>query len=281
MKPGIYEISREEYEAIEAINYSTLKHFNKSAAHVREEMLHPIVPTPAMELGNTIHIAVLEPEKFNDEYVVAPKIDRRTKKGKAEWMVFEAENEGKTLLSKDDWQMCQDIIKKIKDNETFRSLIYSQGKNELSFVWEDKHTGLLCKGRLDRITRFHGWTTIVDVKTTVSAQVGAFINQSARMNYHMQSAFYLDGLQTIQPLERSRAYFIYAIEKTRPYGMRIFELEDSTIHEGRQKYRDYLKQYKACLESGIWPGYSDAPEPLTLPGWAVGDYKIDLEEDYK
>jgi len=279
MKPGIYQIDRQEYEQIEAVNYSTLKHFSRSALHAREEMLHPSPPTPAMIFGNILHIAVLEPKRFNQEFVLAPRIDRRTKEGKAEWIEFEAKNEGKTVLSADQWEQCQGIIKSIRSNDRFCDLLYSAGKNELSFVWKDAETGLLCKGRLDRLTRFQGWSAIVDVKTTVSAEVGLFTRQSARMLYHVQAAFYLDGLQAIQPTERERDYYILAIEKTRPYGMRLFEFNEDAIYDGREKYRYYLRQYKECYESGIWPGYNDMPEPLAIPSWAMGNYEIDFEKE--
>ena len=280
MKPGIYyDMDRSDYEKIDAVNYSTLKHFNKSPAHVKEEMMHPKEPTRAMEIGNAIHLSILEPDRFKKEYIVTPNFDRRTKEGKEKWIKFEAENFGKVYLTRDEFDKCKKITESIKSKETIFKMLYETGKNETTCVWKDKETGLLCKGRQDRITKFMGWTIVVDIKTTISAQINLFASQTARFNYHLQAAFYLDGLDAIYPIEQRRRYIVLAIEKDSPYEMRLFEFDDEALHEGRQKYKSYLRQYKKCVDSGIWKGYSDNIEPLNLPVWAMGDYELNLGEN--
>ena len=278
MSEILTNLSREKYEGIEAVNYSILKHFNRSPAHAREEMLHPSEPTKAMEISNADHLAILEPERFKKEYIVAPKVDRRTREGKEQWARFEAENASKSYLTETEFQQCEDIIKSIKKRENIANLLYGRGTNELSFVWEDTETGLLCKGRLDRFTTYYGYSAIIDIKAVRSAVPGIFSNQCAKMNWHIQCAFYKDGLNTIQPIDRERRYIIVAIEKERPYEMRLFEFTDEAEHEGRMKYKSYLKQYKQCLETNVWPGYDDEVEPLALPRGAMGDYEIEMEE---
>ena len=42
----------------------------------------PEFNSPALMFGAALHKAVLEPDGFGDEYIVAPKFDRRTKDGK-------------------------------------------------------------------------------------------------------------------------------------------------------------------------------------------------------
>lgn len=281
MNKILTNLPREEYENIQAVNYSVLKYFDKSAAHAKEEMLHPKEPTKAMEIGNAIHLAILEPERFKSEYILAPQIDRRTKEGKADWARFEAENPGKSYLKPDEWQNCLDIIQAIKENAVASEILYGKGANEISVVWKDAETGLVCKGRLDRFTQYLGWSVVIDIKTTASAVEAVFASQVARMNYHLQAAFYLDGLNTVSQSEAERRYLILAIEKERPFGMRLFELDNEAIEEGRYKYRSFLKMYKQCIETNVWPGYPAEIKSLSLPKWATGKiYEMESEENY-
>ena len=270
MNPGVYPgLSRAEYEAIPAANYSTLKHFNLSPAHAREYMIHPPEPSKAMEFGTALHSAILEPTKFKKEYIVAPTVDRRTKEGKAAWVAFEAEHPGGNYLSTDEMEGCNTIIKGIDENETATLLLRGEGKNEMCVVWVDEETGLLCKGLIDRFTSLFGWGVVVDIKSTVSAFPPMFAAQSARMSYHVQAAFYIDGLNAVAPSERR--FITLAIEKTRPFCMSAFEYDEQAISEGRAAYRRYLNEYNSCKETGKWPGYPAGINPLSLPKWAIKD----------
>jgi len=270
MKPGIYlDLPRAEYEAIDAANYSTLKLFEQSPAHARERMLHPTEPTDAMELGTAIHTALLEPEKFATQYIAAPTFDRRTAAGKAAWVEFESKHPGRNYLAPDEMEICVGIIKTIDENETARLLLRGEGRNEVSVVWKDEESGLLCKGRIDRFTVLYSWSVVVDVKSTASAYPIEFTKQSARMGYHVQAAFYMDGLRSLAPAERR--YIILAIEKDRPYGISAMELDEQAVADGRARYRTYLKQYADAKRTGIWPGYPSGITPLSLPKWAQKD----------
>ena len=279
MKPGIYpDLSREEYENIEAINYSILKHFDKSPAHARHEMLHPKKPTPAMETGQMIHKAILEPKRFYEDYIQAPLIDRRTKEGKAAWAKFEAENPGKIYLAESDWYQFKGMMASCKNNYNASQLLYGRGRNEVTVVWEDEETGLLCKARLDRMTKAFGWSVLVDIKTCMNAQKWAFESAVAKFNYHLQAAFYLDSLNTLSKSINQRRYILLAIEKDPPFAIQCFELNESSLIEGRDKYRFYLKQYKECLETDVWPGYPDTIEEIGIPQWAFNTYEEEIYE---
>ena len=56
----------------------------------------PEFNSPALMFGAALHKAVLEPDGFGDEYIVAPKFDRRTKDGKAAYAAFEMSLAGRT-----------------------------------------------------------------------------------------------------------------------------------------------------------------------------------------
>ena len=55
-------------------------------------------PTLNMLLGTVVHSLLLEPDRFDSEYVVSQKFDRRTKQGKADAAEFEAANAEKVVI---------------------------------------------------------------------------------------------------------------------------------------------------------------------------------------
>lgn len=79
-----------DYDAIEAMNWSTLKHLAVSPKMLRWRVDNPRPDTPALTRGRAIHCAVLEPERWASEYRRQPDFgDLRTNRGKAaraEWL---------------------------------------------------------------------------------------------------------------------------------------------------------------------------------------------------
>lgn len=76
MKPGIYQpeqLNNETYHALEAVSKSDLDKINRSPAHYKYAKENPTPPTPAMERGTAVHMAVLEPDEFRRHY--APEFD--------------------------------------------------------------------------------------------------------------------------------------------------------------------------------------------------------------
>ena len=68
---------REEYEAIDAVNWSTLKVLGKSPAHYLQRMAgEESEDTEARQRGRVLHMAVFEPERFARSVVVYPDARR-------------------------------------------------------------------------------------------------------------------------------------------------------------------------------------------------------------
>ena len=90
--------SNEVYHQSKAISSSALKTIYKKSVY------HYLNQAPryggALQLGSAIHTAVLEPEKFYDEYYISPKIDKRTKAGKEEAARQLKIAEGKSVIEK-------------------------------------------------------------------------------------------------------------------------------------------------------------------------------------
>jgi len=269
-EPGLYPgTPYEEYSRWAAINASTLKHFARSPLHARHAMLHPDDPTEAQELGVATHAAVLEPESFPAGYCGAPKVDKRTTDGKKLWAEFVAANEGKHVLTAEEYTHCLAMRDAAWSHPMAAAILRSSGKNEVSAVWKDKTTEVVCKGRQDRLTYVDNWPTVVDVKTSKDAGRRKFSRDIDAYGYADQAAFYLDGLDTLHPFEGDRRYVFLVLEKEPPYAVAVYELDIDAINVARSKVRGYLRQYAECLESGTWPGYGDGLELVSLPPWAM------------
>ncbi len=261
-------LSRAAYEAIDAANFSTLRLFERSAAHVLEARLHPRAPTPAMELGTHAHAAILEPERFEREYVEAPECDRRTTIGKRAWAAFEASQGAKTVLRKQDWQYVMAMRDAVWAHPLAASLLRAQGSAELAAVWSHARTGLACKGLIDRLSVLDdGWTWVVDVKTARDAGARAFAREVAAYHYHAQAAFYVGGLAAIAPAERRFAWVV--VEKEAPHAVAVYEPTPEVLLAGEAACERWLDAWARCSESGQWPGYAVEIQPLELPRWAV------------
>jgi len=87
------------------LSFSSLKEFAKSPKHYMDYISKPKTPpTDAMKLGSAVHCMILTPELFNDQFAVAPEINKRTNAGKEEWALFASQNEGKDILANDDYE---------------------------------------------------------------------------------------------------------------------------------------------------------------------------------
>jgi hypothetical protein len=262
--PGV---TRAEYERIEAVNNTRLGWFGKTAAHAHYRMTHPEEDTDALRLGDAVHAAVLEPERFARQYVAAPKFDKRTNAGKLESAAWMEANAFKCALTAAEHALASAIRDAVWAQPLASELLKGPGQNEMTAIWTDAETGLLCKGRIDRFTKFQNSTMVLDLKTTKDEATPAEWGKScAKFHCHRQAAFYLDGLNAISP--RQRRFVHIVVEKEPPYCLALMELDDSALAEGRAQYRRALALYKKCTETGEWPGYPVGIYGMDIPHWA-------------
>lgn len=257
------------YHAHAAVGSSGLKAIGRSPLHYWARYLDPNripdEPSAALRLGTAIHAAVLEPVRFSQEFVVAPKFDRRTKDGKAAAEAFEASAVGKTIISLDDYATCMKISDRLSRHPA-ASVLFKRGEAEVSMFWEDPETGVACKCRPDWLIN---GVAIVDVKSTQDASAAGFARAVANYEYHMQAAFYLDGVRACSTGEAPQAFIFAAFEKDNPHAVAFYSADKDMIDLGRREYRRRLAIYAACKRANSWPGYSPEITSLSLPAWVL------------
>lgn len=194
---------------------------------------------------------------------------------KEEW---ERNNGHRTILTPETWEQLHNMRDAVMAHPAASALLNYEAHAESSVYWNDPETGTLCRCRPD-FWRKDG--IIVDLKTTEDASLEGFSKSMANYRYHVQHAFYLDGLRAARRLvswpegfEYPRAFVFLAVEKSarvvngKPKGVAVYCLSKEDVELGRLEYRRDLDLYAACERSGEWPGYGDGIQEIALPGWA-------------
>ncbi|MGI0149428.1 MAG: PD-(D/E)XK nuclease-like domain-containing protein, partial [Thermoplasmata archaeon] len=260
----------------DAVNASTLKHFAKTPAHVYHWLLRggDDDDTPSTALGTLVHLAVLEPERFASEVVVAPDVPKRKDVHKAIHAQFEAENAGKFVTDGQTLAKTKAMARAVLSHEKAGPYFSGVGQNEISIVWDDKETGVRCKARIDRVAPMDEWPIVGDLKTDKDASPWAWGRTVVKCGYHIAAAHYLAGLEARVPIPAGspfRRFVHFVVESEPPHCVALYELDDQALEDAAVKRRRYLRLWKACTESGIWPGYPIDVQPTSLPRWALTD----------
>jgi len=259
------QTTNNEYHADKTkISKSGLDKIDKSPEHFLYAQNNPKDPTPAMIFGTAVHTAILEPDKFDSEILTLPPDCKGRSKAAIEAKeIFMIENAGKTILDLEKRNQVKEIRDKVYSVPAAKKYL-SEGHAELSYYWQDPDYKVDCKCRPDMIREGH---VLVDIKTTEDASLRSFQKSIANFRYHVQAAFYTDGVSQVTGQKFDKFVFI-AVEKTPPYGVAIYAIDDASMDAGRFEYKRNLETYLKCKTKNSWPGYSDKLQPINLPSWA-------------
>lgn len=260
-------VLRDEYDRIDRVNFSKLKHMGKSPAHYEHALTAKCEDTDAMKRGRAVHLAAFEPERFRAECVVW---DMGTRRG-SDWEEFKLRNKGREILTEGMNEVALAISKAARSSAMAAPYL-SGGKGEQTVQWTHVEPEVLavegfsvdCKGRLDFISKAGA---LVDLKTCADASPEAFGRQVANLEYHVQAAWYVDGYKAATGVELP--YVIVAVEAKAPFIVQVYRVPVDLLQLGRERYRGLLRRLHQCRQESSWPGYSDGVLDLCLPKWAA------------
>jgi hypothetical protein len=271
MGPGIYRMSNEDYHRSNGISRSNLEQLLRSPQHYQAAQAAHEEPTDAMIVGTAFHVKVLEPDTFEQQVAVAPKIDRRTNAGKEAWGRFQNDNVGKCIITVDQYDQISPMADAVHAHPIARVLL-SGGESELSYYAIDPTTGVLCKCRPDYYNPGAGWG-LVDLKSCLDARPEPFARAAFLHGYHIQSAYYSAVTQSARkaagddrPIEN---FFFVCVEKAPPYAVAVYLADDAMKLAGYNAMMEALSLYAECQRTQQWPGYPVRVNPLALPNWAM------------
>jgi len=273
-----YGMTDAQYRASDGVSKSDLDRIapenGGSPAHYKAATAQPTSPTPAMMLGTALHCAILEPQRFADEYVNTGAADKRAKAYKDA-----AEAIGERALTAKDAEWLDGMRSAVWDGDdanaaAARKLLTLEGDTEVSAYYRTAH-GLLMRCRYDLLTaEVDGRVFAADVKKTKDASPREFAKSVWRYRYHVQAAYYSDIYYGITGKALS-SYTIIAIEEAPPHAVQVYAISDEDMALGRELYERDLLMLKRCVEADDWPltmpgapsAYNAAPSVLNLEPW--------------
>lgn len=322
MKSGIYlGLDENTYHNDDAISSHGLNAIARSPLHFWSLYKNPdrFKPkeTPAYKTGTAIHRAVLEPDKFTNEYVQQPEVTdykgvldklddyKAAAKDlgvavsgtKAElkarikqaviasgsviggfWDEIEAQVVGNRIpLNKSEFQACRAISSRIHKHK-IGSALFSDGDAESSIFWTDQETGVDCRGRIDWLK--HDSMENRWIITDIKSTTNA-----SPLSFQRDVFKYGYHIQSafywdaLLQLDMQPSSFVFAVwEKKQPYASAFYYLTPELLELGRKEYKRLIRIYAECLNKNSWPGYEDI-QPISIPDWYKEGIEIEVEQD--
>lgn len=273
----VYELAFEEYlRDAKCMNSSSIKkilegpRYYLSALAGQEEK----EDKDHYRFGRAAHLAILEPNKFRNLYVIQPEFTGLTQAGKESPNSKAAKEKRKKwreqlpsdalILTQQEHDDLTCMVESVLEHPQ-ASMLLRNGRPEVTGRFTDPETGVRCKIRPDYLTFDKDEQIyVVDIKTTRNSSPGLFSNDIWKFKYHLQIAFYYDGIKAITGKEPEAAAFI-SVEKTAPYSTHVYWADDDMLAQGRQWYQHGLRIYKKCIETGKWPAPQEEAIMLSLP----------------
>lgn len=276
-EPGIYPgIPEAEYHSHPALSASNMK-----------KLLPPNAPAifdyerkqgqqfkPAFSFGRAAHAELLG---IGSDIEIVQKVTRDKQRVDADTYdtvsakkhVEEILAEGKTpLLAKEAVHVKGMVAAVRADKIASKLLAPSDGTAEASAFWTDAETGVPLRGRFDflRVPDANGRLLLPDYKTSESADPREFARSSAKFNYPLSAANYIDGLVALGYAQDIEFLFVVQM-KTPPYLVSVIGLKHKDLTSGRDLKHKAIYTFKHCTETGDWPGYSSEVHYPDLPVW--------------
>ena len=253
----------------EGISSTGMKAMLVSAAHFKFQPAY--TNTRPKELGTAIHTALLEPDRYAAEYVLLREVKVRTA---SEYKQAVKVHGRELVLVSHEADKVAGMQEAVLSNELMRSRLNGEGWRELSLFVRDPDTGVLVRVRFDLLLTDG---TIVDVKKTQDARPDAFSRAIDNYGYDLSAALYADALQWATGEEGQ--FEFAAVEEEMPHGHKLYRPCDTTLNEGRRKYREALATFANCEYIGVWPSLPcDAPELISLPAYRLSQIENALED---
>jgi exodeoxyribonuclease VIII len=208
----------------------------------------------------------LEPEKFDERFAAAPKVDRRTTAGKIRWAEHLEDSKDKIVIDEQDYADAIACVQALNNHPEFATIMAQPRRVEVPFEFD--LFGHRFKAKPDCIV--DSMKLILDIKTTDDASPHRWQWSAVDYGYHRQAYIYQQAVQ----LETNEWYrFIFAVvEKPKPSTrgipptVALYELDPDTVRMGLEDSAGLVLQYESRLETNNWQQpYSSGIVPLRLP----------------
>ncbi len=263
----ISSMPNDEYHSLSGISKSGLDKIDRSPAHYKYGERKP--STRNMEIGTAIHCAILEPVRFDNEYVITESETRTA----AEYKKQKALHGGELTLTKQEGKKIKGMQESIHNDLEAMKILTSEGEAELSAICIDPETGIQIRSRFDWLSKDG---TALDLKKTQDARQQKFSRSICDYRYHVQDAMYSFVYELITG-EKLKAFKFLAVEEDAPHACKVYELDELSKEIGFHYFRKNLRTYAECLSKDKWPIPEMGDGIIELPNWEINKYEEDLE----
>lgn len=274
-KPGLYQCGNDHYhsQAIcpgTSVSSSMLRRVLECPAKFwarspLNPLCYPDERSAAIDFGAAAHDYLSN--TFDGKYVISLYDNYRSQEAR-DWR----DEQTKIVLTVDELSKVQ-IMAMVRQNDQLASNFFpdDRGTHEVSLFWVDDKTGLWCKARPDFLPNEPGNMFTREYKTARSVEPSAFSRDVFNHGYHVQAAMVIEGIKRVMGIERPMPVAILAQEKEPPFLTQPFVFAPEQMLYGHELFRSALDMFAECLDSGVWPGYSNDVEMIQTPRWVSAE----------
>lgn len=277
----IPKMSDSDYRKIDALAQSRLSLMCKSPMHYK---LNPQIESDALAFGTIFHMALLEPTKFRESFLVEPseitiegkkiEVNKRIAKHREYLETWRMDNVASTIITEKQMDSLTGMLGEVARDPELVEFI-SLGTPEVVSLFD--YRGRPCKARADIVVDHPRYgKVIVDFKKTQDASESGFTRSVYNYKYNLQSAFYSEAFK----IDR---FFFVAVEErgfTDNKGNNrnaIGKWDAALWMESGKKLMDRLiDKLEICEKTNEWGWYSNGFEQLRPPAWTTA---IDDEQE--
>lgn len=245
-----------------AQNATSLPPILKSPHTYLTQRMTPKEPTEDMIFGTHVHLAILEPEKFESQVIIQPTFSGKgMKAAKEEWE--SSLDPRQVILTQEQYDDIQGMKESISQHDEADFLVKRSLKEQTGY-FRDPHTGILCRFRCDFL--HPGLMRLGDLKTTKDCTAYSFSKTIWERRYDMQMYFYKLGTELITGKKVEPVFL--AVEKKPPYEVALYTIDDELIFKAKTDYEKAMSTLKECILSEKWPRYQSQNQTINLPKYA-------------
>lgn len=228
--------------------FSHIRAFGRSAMHGLHAVQNEMKQTPAMQKGTAVDAML-----YGTRKVVGCELVRNPKH--AAYQEFMAANPDAEILTMADYDKACRMVEAIRASKTAEPWLKGVHQETLRF----EYNGLQCRATPD--TRGNGFLT--ELKTTHDGSPEKFRWHALRMAYHAQ--MWMQGVACQSHGFNIDRYMIVCVEANPPHPVTVYEWDATALEQGSRLLTLWTERLRVCMESKVYPPYSDAIVPLGIP----------------
>lgn len=259
-------MTREQYNAIQAIHYSVAKYLLKTPLHYQQALKDEEdgAEDEKFAVGTLAHAMVLENKDLSKLFAIKPRgMSFATTKGK-EWKAEQT----LPILKEEDLNKVPRMAEAIVNHPRASRIL--RGCTEREYCLQATMGGLPCKALLDGVgSDDDAKRGILEIKTTRDASPWTFAKLAYDLHYDLQATFYSHMLALVEKLDDRPWMTWVAVENSPPWAVACYSPSEFMIESGMQKLSRVFEALNQCMESGHWVGYSEEIIEINPPGYRI------------